>query len=207
MLDALVVQVAIERLGARVVPHGLSTSRAGVLCENGTFNSSYRTGARQDASDRPGRSNLQRDLNDIGVRSFILTGAPVKSGTLPKPPVLIEWSGKLWVSTIAPLALSALPSHVSPRLPVRRIWIQLGRLRPLATASPGAKRRSMISLARSISAGSRTARDLSGEPAGIGLDIDHGHGAVELELGNQVEQKRGRGPAARPTTYCLAALW
>jgi hypothetical protein len=65
----------------------------------------------------------------------------------------------------------------------------------------------MISLARSISAGSRTARDLSGEPAGIGLDIDHGHGAVELELGNQVEQNAVAGLPPDVTTYCLAALW
>ena len=33
-------------------------------------------GAHRGASDHPGHSNLQRDLNDIGVRSFILTGAP-----------------------------------------------------------------------------------------------------------------------------------
>ena len=37
----------------------------------------HRTGAHEDASDRPECSNLQRDLNNIGVRSFILTGAPI----------------------------------------------------------------------------------------------------------------------------------
>jgi hypothetical protein len=32
-------------------------------------------GAHEDASDRPERSNLQRDLNDIGVRNELAQGS------------------------------------------------------------------------------------------------------------------------------------
>jgi hypothetical protein len=31
------------------------------------------------ASDRPGWQKLQHDVDDIGVRSFILTGAPINT--------------------------------------------------------------------------------------------------------------------------------
>jgi hypothetical protein len=36
------------------------------------------SGSHHDASDRPEHGTLQHDLNDIGVRSFILAGAPLR---------------------------------------------------------------------------------------------------------------------------------
>ena len=55
--------------------------------EIGTFDSLLQNGVPTEVAaiiQHPGHSNLQRDFNDIRVRSFILTGAPLRN-TLSAP--------------------------------------------------------------------------------------------------------------------------